>query len=110
VDDFHYPRPEKDEEIEALFERVRARLGINDSSNITMEQKWQIVHQDEQARYREERKKQHDIKRLTATGLPVGQVVAKDSPSWYLKKFMEQAVTPKHVQSLAVSLRTMPIG
>ncbi|KIJ37716.1 hypothetical protein M422DRAFT_177632 [Sphaerobolus stellatus SS14] len=109
-DESQFPRPETDEEIEVLFERVQARLGINDASNITIEQKWQIVHQDEMARSREARKKQNDIKRQTATGQPVTQVVTKDSPSWYLKKFMDMSVTPKHVQSLAVSLRTLPIA
>jgi len=104
------PRPENDEEVESLFERVRARLGINDASNITIEQKWSIVQSDEMARQREARKKQNDIKRQTATGQPVTQVVTKDSPSWYLKKFMDMSVTTKHVQSLAVSLRTMPIA
>jgi cytokinesis protein len=110
VDEFNFPRPETDEEVEALFERVKSRLGIHDSHNITIDQKWQIVHQDEQARFREERKKQSDIKRQTATGQPVVQVFTKDTPEWYLKKFMDMSITPKHVQSLAVSLRTLPIA
>ena len=110
LDEFNFPRPETDEEIEALFEQVKYRLGIHDSHNITIDQKWQIVHQDEQARFREERKKQSDIKRQTATGQPVVQVFTKDTPEWYLKKFMDMTITPKHVQSLAVSLRTLPIA
>ena len=110
VDEFNFPRPETDEEVEVLFEQVKSRLGIHDSHNITIDQKWQIVHQDEQARFREERKKQSDMKRQTATGQPVVQVFTKDTPEWYLKKFMDMTITPKHVQSLAVSLRTLPIA
>ena len=110
IDEFNFPRPETEEEIELLFERVKSRLGIHDSHNITIDQKWQIVHQDEQARFREERKKQSDMKRQTAAGQPVVQVFTKDSPEWYLKKFMDMSITPKHVQSLAVSLRTLPIA
>ena len=110
MDEFNFPRPETDDDIEALFERVKSRLGIHDSQNITIDQKWQIVHQDEQARFREERKKQSDMKRQTATGQPVAQVFTKDSPEWYLKKFMDMSITPKHVQSLAVSLRTLPLA
>lgn len=110
IDEFHFPRPETDEEIEVLFQRVRARLGIHDATNITIEQKWQIVHQDEQAKFREQRKKKNDLRKQAVTGQPSINVITKDTPEWYLKKFMDSTITPKHVQSLAVSLRTLPIA
>lgn len=108
-DEFFFPRPETDSEIEALFQQVKTRLGIHDSSNITIEQKWQIVHQDEQAKFRAQRKKQHDLRKQAVSGQPNINAIAKDTPEWYLKKFMDSTINPKQAQSLAVSLRTLPI-
>lgn len=105
-DEFDFPRPRNPSEIEAMFERVKMTLNLPDA-NVDLDQKWQIVHEHERMRWQEA--KRGDQRRLTSTGNATNVISSKDSPEWYLKKFMDQTVTIKHVASLIVSLRTLPI-
>jgi cytokinesis protein len=110
LDEFVFPRPENPADIEALFSQVKSTRGMPDNFNPDLDQKWMIVHNHEQLRWQEERAKIAQVKRQTAQGQNPTGVYSKDSPEWYLKKFMDMTVNSKHVASLAVSLRTLPLG
>ena len=109
VEEFQFPRPESAEEIEALFEQVKSQRDLGPLNDLTLDQKWLIVYNDEQLRWREERQRAAQQAKRPSAGQIAPMTFSKDSPEWYLKKFMDMSVTPKHVASLAVSLRTMPI-
>ncbi len=109
-DEFHFPRPEDPADIEAYFARVKATRSMPDSYNPDIEQKWMIVHNHEQLRWQEEKQKLAQVKRQTAQGHNPAGVYAKDTPEWYLKKFMDMTITSKQVTGLSVSLRTLPIS
>src|SRR5207249_3307453 len=45
-----------------------------------------------------------------ADGLGVlGRAEEEGSPEWFVKKVLDDSITPKQLQSLSVSLRTQPI-
>lgn len=108
-EEFHLAKPDNPQEIEAMFERVRASRGIPDVGNMTTDRKWQLVYHDEHLRWQEERKRAAHIKRAVLQGQNNAPSYEKGSPEWYLKKFMENTITPKQVSQLNVSLRTEPI-
>lgn len=106
--EFVFPRPENPQEIEYMFERVKQERDMGDVS-MTLEQKWGIVHAHEQDRWTQLKRKEAQQKKSVAAGNGQSIVIAKDTPEWYMKKFMDQTITAKHVGSLTVSLRTLPI-
>jgi len=108
IEEFHFPRPENPEEIETMFEQVQSRLEV-DGSALGLEQKWLLVYSDAQIRWKEERMRQAQQRKSAAQGTSVQPVYIKDTPEWYLKKFMDQTITAKHVAGLTVSLRTSPV-
>lgn len=107
-EEFHFPRPQNPEEIEAMFGEIQTRLEV-DGSRLGLEQKWLLVYNDAQIRWKEERTRQEQQRKSAAQGSSAQAVILKDSPEWYLKKFMDQTITAKHVGSLTVSLRTSPV-
>lgn len=102
-DDFEFERP-NDDVVEALFEQVRLKRDLGSLPTLSVDQKWQIVYNDEQLRWKEERVRE-EAKRQTEVGSSQSAFI-KDSPEWYLKKFLDQTITPKQAASLLVSLRT----
>lgn len=106
-DDFDFPRP-SDEDVEALFEQVRLKRDLGDLPPLSVEQKWQMVYNDEQLRWREEKKREEVTKKQLDTGQTPASY-AQDSPEWYLKKFLDQSITPKQAAGLLVTLRTGPM-
>jgi cytokinesis protein len=108
TEEFHFPRPQHPEEIEVMFQEVQSRLNV-DGSKLGLEQKWLLVYNDAQIRWKEERARQVQQRKSVAQGSTAQAVYTKDTPEWYLKKFMDQTVTAKHVGSLTVSLRTLPV-
>ncbi len=99
-EEFNFPRPEKDDEIEALFENVRRTRDFpNINRDLTIEQKWHLVYNAEHIRWDKERQEQ--LGRHKESG-----AAASGSPEWYLKKFVDKTITAKQVQSLGVSLRS----
>lgn len=108
VEEFYFPRPQNPEEIEAMFGEIQTRLEV-DGSTLGLEQKWLLVYNDAQIRWKEERTRQAQQRKSAAQGSPAQAVILKDSPEWYLKKFMDQTITAKHVGGLTVSLRTSPV-
>lgn len=108
IEEFYFPRPQKPEEIEAMFQQVQSRLEV-DGSALGLEQKWLLVYSDAQIRWKEDKMRQAQQRKSAAQGNPAQQVYIKDTPEWYLKKFMDQTITAKHVAGLTVSLRTSPV-
>jgi len=109
-EEFNFPRPDNPNDIEAMFALVKATRGMPESFNPSLDAKWTLVYQHELSRWDDERRKLSEVRRQTAQGVVPGNSYSKDSPEWYLKKFMDMTITTKHVASLAVSLRTFPIG
>lgn len=103
-DDFEFKKP-PDETVKILFEQVRAKRDLGELPSLSIEQMWQIVYSDEQLRWKEEKVREEATKKSNDTGQAANTYV-KDSPEWYLKKFLDQTITPKQAASLLVSLRT----
>jgi cytokinesis protein len=102
---FYFPRPETDAEIEAMFENVKRTRDFPDMPHdLTVDQKWHLVYNDEHIRWDKEKQKEIQSKRQKETGQLTG--VIQDSPEWYLKKFVDKTITARQVQSLGVSLRS----
>ncbi len=96
-EEFVFPRP-SDEEIEALFEGIRRDRGLPEIP-LSMDQKWSIVHSDEQLRWKEER---DQAKRQNEFGSAAS---AEQTPEWYLRRFLDGTITLKQATGLQVSLR-----
>lgn len=102
---FHFPRPESDAEIEALFDDLkRMRDFPVMPSNMSIDQKWHLVYNAEHIRWSKAKQKEEQSKRHKDSGQSNAPLT--DSPEWYLKKFVERTITSKQVQSLGVSLRS----
>jgi hypothetical protein len=105
AEEFYFPRPNKDEEIEVLFQEIKRSLDLGDNMpNMTIDQKWQMVYNAEHLRWSEERRREQQTKKQAETGqsVPFGE----GSPEWYIQKFMDRTITPKQASSLEVSLRS----
>lgn len=105
AEEFYFPRPNNDEEIEALFQDIKRSLDLGDNMpNMTIDQKWQMVYNAEHLRWAEERRREQQTKKQVETGQSVS--FAEGSPEWYIQRFMERTITPKQASSLEVSLRS----
>ena len=106
--EFYFPRPNDDGEIEALYQEIKRSFNFgNNTLNLTVDQKWRLVYDAEQIRWSEERRREQQIKQRAETigSAPPGE----GSPEWYIRKFMDQTITPIRVSSLEVSLRSNPL-
>jgi cytokinesis protein len=102
AEEFHFPRPNNDEEIEVLFQEIKRSLDLGDNMpNITIDQKWTMVYNAEHLRWSEERKQS---RKQAEVGFSAPY--AEGSPEWYIQKFMDRTITPKQASSLEVSLRS----
>ena len=105
TEEFHFPRPNNDEEIEALFQDIKRSLDLGDNMpNMTIDQKWQMVYNAEHLRWAEERRREQQTKKQAEAGQSVP--FTEGSPEWYIQRFMERTITPKQASSLEVSLRS----
>ena len=105
-DGFEFPRP-SDEEVDALFHRVMMARNISDIPDMPIDQKWQIVYNDEQLRWKDEKKLEEAAKKHMETRqTPSSTTFAKDSPEWYLQRVLDLTITQKQAAGLLVSLRT----
>ena len=105
IDEFAFPRPENDEEIEMLFENIMRMRGLDDIPHLSIDQKWHIVYNDEQMRWEEERRREGHARRHNEGGQPSASFT-EGTPEWYIKRFMDRTITPKQASSLQVSLRS----
>ena len=103
-DDFTFPRPDNDEDIEALFENVKRTRDLGDMPHLSIEQKWHMVYNDEHIRWKEEKTREDQTKRQNETGQPAS--IVESTPEWYIKKFLDKTITSKQAGSLLVSLRS----
>ncbi|KAH8980829.1 armadillo-type protein [Lactarius hatsudake] len=99
MDDFNFPRPDNDAEIEALFENIVRTRDLGKLPPLSIDQKWNMVESDERIRWRDEKK----AKKVPEQSRPGG--FEEGSPEWYLSKFLENSITPKGASGLLVSLR-----
>lgn len=86
-------------------------------ANFPIEKKWTLVYNDllteANADRERERSRRHYLGAPggTAAGSgPSAMVLMRNSPEWFIKKFVDGTVTTKHIESLAVTLRTCAIG
>lgn len=102
AEEFYFPRPDNDEEIEVLFQEIKRSLDLGDNMpNLTVDQKWQMVYNAEQLRWAEERRQ---TKKHAEAGFAAP--FSEGSPEWYIKKCMDRTITQKQASSLEVSLRS----
>ncbi len=104
-EEFSFPRPENDEEIEMLFENIMRMRGLDDIPHLSIDQKWHIVYNDEHMRWGEERRREEQARKQTDSGQAAAPF-SEGTPEWYIKKFMDRTITPKQASSLQVSLRS----
>ena len=121
-DGFHFPRPTDDRIIEKQFvdmmnkrnwqampEQARRQMMAYPTSK-----KWQLVHQDRMVEWQGEQKRRTNARQtmLSHDGSQ-GNLTRADeegSPEWYVRRVMNDTITPKQLGSLSVSLRTQPIS
>lgn len=75
--------------------------------------KWTLVHQDRLAEIQGEQKRREAARNTVMSGdsmLSLGRADEEGSPEWYVRRLVDGTISSKQVQSLAVSLRTQPIG
>jgi cytokinesis protein len=101
---FDFPRPDTDEEIEALFDQVKRTRDLGEMPHLSIEQKWHMVYNDWQIRWKEEQAKDDQKGRPYEPGGPAA--IMHEPPEWYIKKFLDKTITPKQASSLLVSLRS----
>jgi cytokinesis protein len=101
--EFSFPRPENDEEIEALFENIRRTRGLGELPNLSIDQKWHMVYSDEQLKWKEEKQREEQARRQAESG--GAAFLVEGTPEWYIKKFMDKTITAKMAGSLQVLLR-----
>jgi cytokinesis protein len=122
-DGFNLTKPTDDRVIEEQFLALMQKRGWHNLPDGARRQmmaypaakKWTLVHQDRLTEWQGEQKR-----RTTARQTGGGQYGAamdmlanaeeEGTPEWFVKKVMDNSITAKQLQSLAVSLRTQPIG
>lgn len=119
---FHFPRPADDRLVEQEFLSLmhkRGWKGLPEQARRQMEaypvaKKWTLVYQDRLTEWQgEQRRKTNNRAPTSGMEGPAGLLVRAEeegSPEWYVKRVMDNSISAKQLQSLAVSLRTQPIG
>ncbi|KAF4556678.1 Cytokinesis-like protein 2 [Elsinoe fawcettii] len=121
-DAFNLQRPTDDRIIEKEFLELMLKRGwksLPEQARRQMEaypisKKWTLVHQDRLAEWQGEQKRRLHARNTILSGGDglgiLGRADEEGSPEWYVRKVMDGSITTKQLQSLAVSLRTQPIG
>jgi cytokinesis protein len=116
---FNLPRPADDHVIEEQFIALMHKRGWNNLPDQARRQmlaypagkKWTLIHQDRLTEWQGEQKRRNA--RYTGNVDGAAGILAKadeeGSPEWYVKRILDDSITPKQLQSLSVSLRTQPI-
>jgi cytokinesis protein len=108
MDDFNFPRPDTDAEIEALFGNIVRTRDLENLPPLTIDQKWNMVESDERIRWRDEKTREEQAKKVPEQSR-LGMIEER-SPEWYLRKFLDRSITPKDASGLLVSLRGHEVG
>ncbi|GAM83759.1 hypothetical protein ANO11243_017490 [Dothideomycetidae sp. 11243] len=120
-DAFNLQRPSDDRVVEREFLDLMLKRGwksLPEQARRQMEaypisKKWTLVHQDRLAEWQGEQKRRVQARNtmINGDGLSLmGRADEEGSPEWFVRKVMDGSITTKQLQSLAVSLRTQPIG
>jgi len=75
--------------------------------------KWTLVHQDRLTEWQGEQKRRTTARQTGQYGNAMEMLINAEeegTPEWFVKKVMDNSISAKQLQSLAVSLRTQPIG
>ena len=75
--------------------------------------KWTLVHQDRLTEWQGEQKRRTIARQTGQYGAAMEMLANADeegTPEWFVRRVMDNSVTAKQLQSLAVSLRTQQIG
>ena len=85
---------------------------LNNMFEFTMEKKWKLVYNDLLTMQGSalERPRRFVTNNASSASSSTPMVLVRNSPEWFIKKFMDNSVTTKHIESLAVTLRTCAIG
>lgn len=114
-------RPSDDRIIEKEFMDLMHKRGwksLPEQARRQMEaypisKKWTLVHQDRLTEWQGEQKKRQHARQTIGHDSNHSTLARADeegSPEWYVRKILDHSLSPKLLQSLAVSLRTQPIG
>lgn len=114
-------RPADDRIIEKEFLELMHKRGwksLPEQARRQMEaypisKKWTLVHQDRLAEWQGEQKRKMHARTTIGSDSSLGILGRADeegSPEWYVRKVMDNTISAKQLASLAVSLRTQPIG
>ena len=84
-------------------------------STFSVDKKWTLVYNDLLTEHNSERERERTYRIFPPNPVTVPapqstMVLMRNSPEWFIKKFMDGSVTSKHIESLAVTLRTCAIG
>lgn len=120
VADGNLQRPKDDRVIDQMFYDLMIKRGwqnLPDQAKRQMlaypaSKKWTLVHQDHLTQWQGEQKRKQNSRQThgSADGYSVlGRADEEGSPEWYVKKVLDDTITPKQLGSLSVSLRTQPI-
>ena len=104
TDEFYFPRPQDNEEIEGLFQNILRMRGYDNLLPLSIEQKWHMVYNDEHMRWQEERRRDGQSRKQPDSSQTAA--FSEGSPEWYIKKFMDRTISPKQASSLQISLRS----
>ncbi|KAK4550848.1 hypothetical protein LTR36_000428 [Oleoguttula mirabilis] len=119
-------RPTDDRAIEKEFLELMLKRGwksLPEQARRQMEaypisKKWTLVHQDRLSEWQGEQKRRQTQRNTMASmndgvggysGI-IGRADEEGSPEWFVRKVLDNTITPKQLQSLSVSLRTQPIA
>ena len=75
--------------------------------------KWTLVYQDRLTEWQGEQKRRTTARQTGQYGAAMEMLANADeegTPEWFVRRVMDNSITTKQLQSLAVSLRTQPIG
>ncbi|KAI9695574.1 MAG: hypothetical protein M1836_006414 [Candelina mexicana] len=119
---FNLPRPSNDRVVEEQFLALMNKRGWHNLPEQAQRQmlaypiakKWTLVHQDKLTEWQGESKRRQNA-RQTMVGSDghmsfYGGPDEEGSPGWFVRKVMDDSITPKQLQSLSVNLRTQPIS
>ena len=121
-DGFHFPRPNDDRLIEQQFVDMMNKRNFQAMPEQAKRQmlaypaskKWQLVHQDKMMEWQGEQKRRNAARNtiLSTDGSPgmLSRADEEGAPEWYVRRVMNDSITPKQLGSLSVSLRTQPIS
>ncbi|TVY50929.1 Cytokinesis protein sepA [Lachnellula cervina] len=120
-DAFNMNKPTDDRVVEEMFLALMQKRGWHNLPDQARRQmmayppakKWTLVHQDRLTEWQGEQKRRTTTKTPGQYGSAMDMLANAEeegTPEWFVKKVMDNSISAKQLQSLAVSLRTQPIG